>query len=119
MTYQAPRIVRQLMHIPRWGRIVLITLIALAAVLLIFPLVDAVYWHYFFTPETRIAPSIVSAGVGGIMYLLGWYWVVGAFRDEPPPIDKRVTYYLFFSALIILLDILLVIQGIITANQPT
>lgn len=114
---EAPKIVYYLIAMPRWVRIALITTIALATVLLVFPLIDNIYWHYFFTVETRVIPSIVSAGLGGMMYLLGWHWVVGVFKDERPAINRRTTYYLFISMLIILLDILLLAQGIITANQ--
>ncbi|MCU0513949.1 MAG: hypothetical protein MUE40_15440 [Anaerolineae bacterium] len=64
-------------RVPRLLRILLAALAALAVTAVLFPLVDAVYVQFFFTPETRIVPSYVSVGAGALMYLAGWLLLVG------------------------------------------
>lgn len=98
---------------PRLLRIIWVALIALSWVLLIFPLVDLVYFNYFFDVETRAVPAYVTAGIGLLIYLLGWYWLVGTVglrdRMQARPVAGL---YLLLGLLVFVVDVCLVIYGL-------
>lgn len=74
---------KSLSRIPRWGRILIVAIISLATTLAVFPQVDSIYIQYFFNENTRILPSYISAGIGMIMYLFGWFLLVGSTAYKP------------------------------------
>ncbi|MCA9916215.1 MAG: hypothetical protein KC496_22820 [Anaerolineae bacterium] len=106
-------IASRFIQLPRLVRILLIALIALGWVLLIFPLVDLIYFNYFFDMETRALPAYVTAGIGLLIYLFGWYWLVGTvgFKDRmrARPIAGL---YLLLGLLVFVVDVCLVIYGL-------
>ena len=71
------RLVGFIVRWPRLVRILTVALFALAVTLALSPLVDYIYDRYFFSMETRVVPSLVSSGFGLVMYLLGWWLMVG------------------------------------------
>lgn len=102
---------------PRMVRIVVVALFALAVTLVMSPIVDGVYLRYFFSRATRIVPSLVSAAFGSLMYLLGWWLLVGVEVDE---VHSRwlVLWYLSLGLLALLLTIILSIIGYIIGTEP-
>ena len=74
---------KSLSAIPRWGRILIVAVMSLAVTLVIFPQVDTIYLTYFFNKDTIIIPAYVSAGIGLMMYVAGWFLVVGSTANKP------------------------------------
>lgn len=95
---------------PRPTRILLVALFSLAVVLLAFPVVDNVYINLFFNEATRILPSLVAAGLGAVMYIVGWRLIIGT-RGETPAVHPLVLVYCFFGIVVIILVMILVLQG--------
>lgn len=110
--------IHRLFKLPRFVRIVIVFIFALAATLALSPLVDFVYLTYMFTAESRLLPSLVSAGVGLAMYLIGWWLFVGGV-DELPPARRAVLLYVMVGILIVCLIIVLALTGISSAGVPT
>jgi hypothetical protein len=79
----AKRWQKSLSGIPRWGRILIVAIISLAVTLFVFPQVDSIYIHYFFNEDTVIIPAYISAGLGMVMYVVGWFLVVGSTAYKP------------------------------------
>lgn len=95
---------------PRLHRILLVALFSLAVVLLAFPVVDNVYINLFFSEATRILPSLVAAGLGALMYIVGWRLIIGT-RGETPAVHPLVLVYCLFGVIVIILVVILVLQG--------
>ncbi len=94
----------------RFGRILLVAVLALVVTVAVSPLVDWVYMTFFFSEATIIAPSLVSTAAGVVMYLAGWVLLVGTVGQ--PPMPRRATLvYLLVGILAVLLVAYLVIQG--------
>ncbi|MCU0496919.1 MAG: hypothetical protein MUF87_06160 [Anaerolineae bacterium] len=94
--------VRRLLRLPRLLRIILIFVPTFAVTLVIAPVIDALYLRYFFTPETRILPSLVIAGVALVMYMIGWVLIVGTSGEQPEERQAAV-WYTIASILTVLL----------------
>jgi hypothetical protein len=105
------------LRLPRLARVGLVSLVALSVTVALFPLVDSVYVQFFFNQATVILPSLVSAGFGLVMYIVGWWLVVGTV-GEAPPARTGVLWYAAFGLLAIVLIIVLVLFGIVTGNAP-
>jgi hypothetical protein len=59
-------------------RLFVVVIFAISATLAVSPLVDAIYLQFFFTPETRILPSLIAMGAGLAIYAFGWIYLVGS-----------------------------------------
>lgn len=94
--------VRRLLRLPRLLRIMLVFLPTFAVTIVITPVIDALYLRYFFTPETRILPSLLTAGVALVMYMIGWVLIVGTTGEKPEERQAAV-WYTIASILTILL----------------
>jgi hypothetical protein len=101
-------------NLPRLVRILLAAVFALSATLAVFPLVDYLYLSYMFTPDTRLLPSFVSAGIGVVTYLLGWWLIVGAAGSTPPS-RPAVFWYVCVGVFLMLLVIVLSAFGLFSA----
>lgn len=107
------KVASRFIHLPRLLRILLVALIALSWVLLIFPLVDLLYFNYFFDMETRALPAYVTAGIGLLIYLFGWYWLVGTVGLKDRMRARPVAgLYLLLGLLVFVVDVCLVIYGL-------
>ncbi len=100
-----------ILNLPRLVRILFVGFVALCTVLAIFPLVDRIYLAYFYHPSTIGIAAYLSVFMGAMMYVFGWLQLVGSAgrRQEP---SRFVVPYLVLSFLIIVLDVLLIIQGL-------
>ncbi len=108
----------RILGLPRLARIVLVTLLTMAIILAVFPLVDDIYLRYFFTHETRILPSLVSLGIGILFYILGWWGLVGMVGTTLP-VRPAVLWYVGVGVAAFVLVVLLLIFGYSTAVAPT
>lgn len=113
----ATYLVRKILGWSRGIRIVLITLLSMGVTAAVFPLVDLIYIRGFFDENTRILPSFVTAGIGIIMYGLGWWLLVG-IRGEQRPERIGILIYVFVGILAMLLVFILIITGYSTATLP-
>lgn len=98
--------------LPRLVRIVLVAIFALGWVLLLFAPVDMIYFYNFFSMDTRILPSYVSAGIGLLVYFIGWYLLVGTIGQRlQPKLSSGI--YIVLGVGVLLLDVILIISGLV------
>lgn len=112
------RLIAGLLDLPRVARIGLCTIFAVAVTFALFPLVDYLYLRYLFTMETRVLPAIVSAGFGLLIYMLGWWLIVG-IRGGKPPARLLILWYVGAGTAALIFVIILAVFGISIANIPT
>lgn len=105
------------LRLPRLLRIIGVAVIALAVVLSVSPLVDYIYLMYFFTEETIVLPSLVTAAIGILTYILGWWLLVGTV-GELRPARRLVLVYLVIGFLALCLVLALTVTGYSTAVEP-
>ncbi len=86
----------QITHMNRLLRLLLVAIIAIITTLAVSPLIDAIYLQFFFTPETRILPSLLAMGVGVTMYMVGWIYLVGSVGEDVP-ITRGLKGYIYMS----------------------
>ncbi len=106
---------QRLMRIPRWGRVLMVGIMALAVTLLIFPQVDAIYLDYFFNKDTVIIPAYVSASVGLAMYGVGWFLIVGSRGvgpEEQVSSSPALVWYIGLGVLALVGCTLLLLNGL-------
>ncbi len=104
-------------HLPRLARIVVDALFALAVTFAVSPLVDYIYLSYMYTDETRILPSLVSAGAGIIMYIMGWWLIIGN-AGQTPPVRRGVVWFMIVGLAAVILIIALAAIGWTSATAP-
>ena len=109
------RIIEWIIGLPRLTRILLVAAFALAVTLSISPLVDIIYADFFFSMDTRMAPSLVTAAFGLIMYLIGWWLIVGTV-GERPALKKAIFWYLSIGIFAIVFVSLLLAAGVDLLN---
>ena len=105
-----PTLVERVLMMPRLARMLVTAVFALAGALLVTPLVDTVYMDNFFSMETRLLPALVSAGLGMIIYVIGWRLLVGVV-GETPPARPATRNYLIFGVVLLVLVVALVAFG--------
>jgi len=104
--------------IPRVARILIAFVFALSVTLAVSPILDSIYLNYLFTPETVVLPALIEAGFGLVMFVLGWWLIVGTV-GELPPARLEMVWYFGIGALAIILVIIWLITGIASGNAPT
>lgn len=109
--------VRRILGWSRLVRIILVTVFSLVATAAVFPLVDSVYLANFFSDETRILPSFIAVGIGIIMYVVGWWFLVGT-RGEQPPERIIVIIYFVLGVVLTIFVIALIMNGYSVATLP-
>ncbi len=102
---------------PRLARIIAVAVFALAVTLVISPMVDYLYLRFFYTDETRILPSLVTAAFGILVYFLGWWLLVGTV-GEPRPARPAVLVYVTLGIIALCLVIVLAVSGFTAATAP-
>ena len=124
MSKQAPqktsiveRMVKPVLKLPRALRVVICALFALATALVLTPLIDLIYTELFFSPTTVIVPALVSTGFGMLMYLLGWWLLVGTAGEDLEP-RPAMAWYLGIGMLVIVLALVLFITGLNMLEAP-
>jgi hypothetical protein len=113
----ATYLMRKILNWSRLARIVTISIFGIALTAAVFPLVDIIYIDRFFNPDTRILPSFISAALGIIMYIVGWFLIVGT-RGEKPPERIGVIIYTLVGTVIILFVLFMIINGYHLATLP-
>jgi hypothetical protein len=111
---QRPSIAARLASLPRLSRIALAALFALAVTLVVFPLVDSIYLQTFFDERTRMIPALVSAGVGAVMYAIGWRLLVG-YVGETPTARPAIVWYVGVGMAALIAVALLLLYGAFTS----
>lgn len=102
-------------QLPRLARIGLAALFALAITLALSPLIDLIYDRYFFSTQTLIVPALVTTACGLIMYLLGWWLMVGTV-GEKPTIRPALVWYFGIGLLAVVVVGYLLITGVSLLN---
>ncbi|HEX2622974.1 MAG TPA: hypothetical protein VHL11_22595 [Phototrophicaceae bacterium] len=89
-----------ILRLPRVVRMVIIALPALAATIIFTPVVDSIYLQFFYTPETKIAPSLITSVVALLVYAIGWVLVVGTAGEKPQE-RQAIKWYALASIFLI------------------
>jgi hypothetical protein len=110
--------VRSLLGLPRLVRIAIAALFALTVTVALGPIIDNIYLQFFFSDATRLLPTLAAAGVGLVMYVLGWMLLVGTV-GEAGSVRWAVIWYLVIGLLSICLIITQVVLGFTIINTPT
>jgi hypothetical protein len=95
-----PTFWEQITNMNRLLRLLVVAIFAISTTLAVSPLVDSIYLQYFFTPETRILPSLIAMGAGLIMYAFGWLYLVGS-SGQPILISRGLKWYVYIGLLMI------------------
>ncbi|MBE2271999.1 MAG: hypothetical protein IAE80_27435 [Anaerolinea sp.] len=101
-----------IVQLPRIARIVLAGVFALAVTMLISPLVDSVYLRSFYNPDTVMLPSLISAVVGVVIYVIGWRVWVG-YSGERPRYTRVLLIYVVIGLFVTIFTTALTLFGII------
>jgi hypothetical protein len=109
------RIVRQLAALPRLVRILLCAWVGIVVTAAVSAVVDYLYLNFLFDESTRILPSLVSAGIGIIVYGIGWWLMVGSIGAQTS-VRRASIWYLLVGVLITLFLIVIAISGYSTAT---
>jgi hypothetical protein len=110
--------VQRILGLPRLWRLVFVVLSSLALVAVIFPAVDYIYLERFFSVDTRILPSLVSAVAMLLMYGGGYILLVG-WRGEVPRARRIILAYALLGFLMMGIAIGLIVYGLsLSAGAP-
>jgi hypothetical protein len=110
---------KSLSAIPRWGRILIVAIISLAMTLFVFPQVDSIYIHYFYNENTLIFPAYISAGIGLLMYVIGWFLIVGSTAYKPHEqvsSSPALLWYIGLGVLALVACTILLLYGLTLTN---
>lgn len=105
----------RVLRLPRALRVLIAAVFALAATLLVTPVIDLVYVDNFFDPSTIIVPALVACGVGMVVYVIGWRLIIGTVGDTLAARPATLVY-LALGAAGLLLVIGLVVYGLVNAS---
>ncbi len=105
----------RLSRLPRLVRILLVGVFALAVTLSLSPLVDLIYDRYFFSAQTVIVPALVTATVGLIAYMLGWWLMVGTVGEQPEA-RAAMVWYFGIGVLAVIIVAYLILTGVSLLN---
>lgn len=111
------QLIHRVLALPRWARALIAGLFGLVVTIGVSPLVDYIYLSFFYTEETRVLPSIISVSLGILMYMLGWWLIVGT-TGEKPPVRRAVLWYVGVGIFMICLVLVLALYGYSTAMEP-
>lgn len=95
----------QITRMNRLLRLLFVAIIAVITTLAVSPTIDAIYLQSFFTPETRLIPSLLAMGVGVTMYVIGWFYLVGS-AGQVITITRGLKWYIYISLLMIIIVLL-------------
>jgi len=118
--------VQRILGLSRLWRLAFVVLSSLALVAVIFPAVDYIYLERFFSVDTRLLPSLVSASAMLLMsasamllmYGTGYILLVG-WRGEVPPARRIILLYVLLGFLMIGIAIGLIVYGLsLSAGAP-
>src|SRR5664279_1229962 len=112
---RSARLVQWIVLLPRLTRIVLAAVFALALTLAITPIVDDFYLANFYDFSTRVAPSLVSTGIGLVFYFVGWRLIIG-YAGETPSTRTAILWYFILGVLACVVVIVLVVLGAVSGT---
>lgn len=107
-----------ILGLPRLVRFLIVGVFGIAVTVASSPLVDNVYLQFLYTEQTRMLPALVSVGLGVVMYMLGWWLLVGTTGEAVPP-RNAVLWYVGVGILAVCLVIVLILNGYSLATAPT
>jgi hypothetical protein len=118
----ARNLLRWLLHLPRYVRIIMCAVFAFAITLGLTPIIDYLYLVFIYQDNTDLerfiharAPAMIEVGLGLAMYLIGWVFFVGT-RGETPPARPVVLWYFGIGLFAVFLVFLWIIQGMASGS---
>ena len=112
---RSARLIQWIVLLPRLTRIVLAAVFALALTLAITPIVDDFYLANLYDFSTRVAPSLVSTGIGLVFYFVGWRLIIG-YAGETPSTRTAILWYFILGVLACVVVIVLVVLGAVSGT---
>lgn len=105
------RIMVDLLEMPRIARLFVVTFFSLAVTFALRPFIDTLYIRNFFDEQTVIAPALVAMFFGLLMYIAG-YWLIVGWQGETVSPRRAVLWYVgvgMLAFLIILIWFLVIL----------
>jgi hypothetical protein len=100
----------RLNRLSRTGRVVLTWLITLELVALVSIFVDKLLIDQVIQGDVgAMTPALIEAGIGAVLYLLGWWLLVGFDSDPQNPWQARTSTVLYVAAGVAVLILLIVL----------
>lgn len=109
-------LISSILDLPRYIRLLIVVVFTLASTLAVFSVVDDIYIRFFFSEDTIIVPSLITAAIGLTMYVVGWFAMVGTVGEKPEP-TPLVRIYLGFGILALILLMVWLIRLIILGSS--
>lgn len=107
-----------ILGLPRFVRLLIVGLFGVAVTVASSPLVDNIYLRFLYMEQTRMLPALVSVGLGVVMYMFGWWLMVGT-AGETAPTRNAVLWYVGVGILAVCLVIVLILNGYSLATMST
>jgi hypothetical protein len=118
----ALRAVHMLLSLPRLVRLIITGVFAFAVTLGLTPIIDYIYLSYIYSDTTEFerafhasAPAFIEISLGLLMYVLGWFILIGT-RGETPPARPAVLWYFGIGTFAVILIFLWLIQGMSSSS---
>jgi len=108
-------VLQRLVALPRWARIGLALVFAIALTLLVTPIIDFIYLSRFYNASTLVLPSLISTAAGVAFYFIGWRLMVG-FAGEAPKPSAALLWYFVAGMVILLITLALVVSGALSGT---
>lgn len=108
-------VAERVLGLPRSFRIFIAVLVAIAVVVVVRPVIDDIYLREFFSDDTRMLPALVATALGAVVYVLGWYAIVGWVGDERTA-RPLVLWYLGFGIIVVGLALIWLLR-LLTLNS--
>ncbi len=99
------RYVDTIVHKSRPTRLALVSSIAIATTFSISPLVDMFYIDHLFSLSMPILPALFSSGIGIIVFIIGWWLLVGIV-GETPQARPAILWYFGFGLFVMIIAII-------------
>lgn len=96
------RIVTDLLEMPRIARWFVVAFFSLAVTFALRPFIDTIYLRNFFDERTVIAPALVAMAFGLLMYVAG-YWLIVGWQGETARPRRVILWYIGIGLLAIVL----------------
>jgi hypothetical protein len=99
------RIMVDLLEMPRVARWFVVAFFSLVVTFAVRPFIDTLYVRNFFDEGTVIAPALVAMGFGLLMYIMG-YWLIVGWQGQQLSPRRAVLVYIGIGMLAFLIVII-------------
>jgi len=111
------RLIGWVLNLPRVARILMVALFALSVTLILTVLVTYQLEITLHLPrEVVVGLVFISTGMGAVMYIFGWRFIVGTV-GEHPPIRAAALWYVLVGVMVFLVALFVLLIGFISGSE--